>query len=68
MVNLKNAIWQRTNPDAPPPAVADWRHYWTAGREGLCCWPTVAAELKRRNYRGIVCLTASTATKAPSSG
>ena len=56
MVNLKNAFWQRiTGPEAE---VAGWRVYWTSGRHGLASWPRVVAELKRRNYRGVVCLTA----------
>jgi sugar phosphate isomerase/epimerase len=56
MVNLKNAFWQRTTgPEAP---VAAWRPYWTSGRQGLASWVRVAAELRRRDYRGVVCLTA----------
>ena len=35
-----------------------WRPYWTSGRQGLASWPRVAAELKRRHYTGVVCLTA----------
>jgi len=56
MVNLKNAIWQRTN--GPEAEYAQWKHYWTSGRQGLTSWPRVAAELKRRNYEGVICLTA----------
>lgn len=56
MVNLKNAIWRRRN--GPEAEVADWEVYWTSGRQGLASWPRVAAELKRRGYRGVVCLTA----------
>jgi sugar phosphate isomerase/epimerase len=56
MVNLKNAIWQRTN--GPEAEYARWRVYWTSGRQGLCVWPNVVAELKRRAYQGVVCLTA----------
>ncbi len=56
MVNLKNAIWLRTN--GPEAEIAEWRHWWTSGRLGLASWPQVAAELKRRNYQGIYCLTA----------
>ncbi|HVC34584.1 MAG TPA: TIM barrel protein, partial [Chloroflexota bacterium] len=56
MVNLKNAFWRRTN--GPEAEVAEWRPYWTSGRQGLASWPRVAAELKRRDYRGVVCLTA----------
>ena len=56
MVNLKNAVWQRVN--GPEAEVARYRHYWTSGRQGLCSWPQVAEELKRRGYAGPVCLTA----------
>jgi sugar phosphate isomerase/epimerase len=56
MVNLKNAFWRRkTGPEAEH---VQWRHYWTSGRQGLASWPRVAAELKRRSYSGVVCLTA----------
>ena len=37
---------------------------WTAGREGLCHWPTVVSELKARAYRGPVCLTAEYSDEA----
>ncbi|MGD0005701.1 MAG: TIM barrel protein [Anaerolineaceae bacterium] len=56
MVNLKNACWQRTNPAEDGPA--EWAPWWTSGRLGLASWPRVAAELKRRRYSGVVCLTA----------
>lgn len=56
MVNLKNAIWQRTN--GPEAEFAEWKQYWTSGRQGLCPWPKVISELKRRGYAGVVCLTA----------
>ncbi len=56
MVNLKNAYWQRRN--GPEAEVAEWGVYWTSGRQGLASWPRVVAELKRRNYNGVVCLTA----------
>lgn len=56
MVNLKNAFYRRTNgPEAP---YATWEHYWTSGRHGLASWPAVIADLKRRGYTGVVCLTA----------
>jgi sugar phosphate isomerase/epimerase len=56
MVNLKNAFWRRkTGPEAEH---VQWRHYWTSGWQGLASWPRVAAELKRRGYSGVVCLTA----------
>jgi hypothetical protein len=56
MVNLKNALWQRIQ--GPEAEYAEWRHYWTSGRQGLCVWPRVVDELKSRAYRGVVCLTA----------
>jgi sugar phosphate isomerase/epimerase len=56
LVNLKNAFWQRVN--GPEAEYAEWRPYWTSGRQGLACWPRVAAELERRGYQGVICLTA----------
>jgi sugar phosphate isomerase/epimerase len=56
MVNLKNAFWQRKN--GPEAEHAQWRPYWTTGRHGLASWPRVAAELKKRGYSGVLCLTA----------
>lgn len=56
MVNLKSAFWVRAN--GPEAQAAEWRAHWTTGRHGLARWPRVAAELKRRNYAGVVCLTA----------
>ena len=56
MVNLKNALWRRTN--GPEAEVASWEIYWTSGRQGLANWPRVVAELKKRHYQGVVCLTA----------
>lgn len=56
MVNLKNGLWQRSN--GPEAEVAEWRHYWTSGRQGLASWPRVVSELRRRAYSGPVCLTA----------
>jgi sugar phosphate isomerase/epimerase len=56
MVNLKNAFWNRTN--GPEAEEASWHPWWTSGRQGLASWGKVAAELKRRAYQGVVCLTA----------
>jgi sugar phosphate isomerase/epimerase len=56
MVNLKNAVWARTNRQAAGPA--EWEPVWTSGTDGLASWPRVAAELQRRGYRGTICLTA----------
>ena len=57
MVNLKSACWVRRE-SAERDGQAEWRAHWTTGREGRANWPRVAAELKRRKYRGAVCLTA----------
>jgi len=56
MVNLKSAFWRRTT--GPEAEDVEWAPYWTTGRQGLVSWPRVATELKRRNYEGVVCLTA----------
>jgi sugar phosphate isomerase/epimerase len=56
MVNLKNAFRRRRNgPEAP---AAEWEVFWTTGPHGFASWPRVAAELQRRSYYGVVCLTA----------
>jgi sugar phosphate isomerase/epimerase len=56
MVNLKNAYWRRvTGPEAEDVC---WKPWWTTGPQGLASWPRVAAELRRRDYRGVICLTA----------
>lgn len=56
MVNLKNAFWRRVG--GPEAEDVRWRPWWTTGRQGLASWPRVAAELKRRHYQGVICLTA----------
>lgn len=56
MVNLKNAFWRRQN--GPEAESAVFGSYWTTGRHGMASWPRVAAELEKRDYRGVVCLTA----------
>jgi len=56
MVNLKNACWIRTT--GAEAEYAEWKPYWTSGREGLCSWPLVAQVLKERKYEGPLCLTA----------
>ena len=56
MVNLKNAYWRRKN--GPEAAVAEYEFYWTTGRQGLAHWPKVASELRKRNYAGVICLSA----------
>jgi len=62
MVNLKNAFWRlKTGPESP---VAQWQHYWTTGPYGLAPWPRVMAELQRRSYQGVVCLSAEYSDEA----
>jgi sugar phosphate isomerase/epimerase len=56
MVNLKNAYWRRIN--GPEAEDTKWQPWWTTGSQGLASWPRVTAELKRRNYPGVICLTA----------
>lgn len=56
LVNLKSAFWRLVSP--PEARVAEWGVYWTTGRRGRADWPRVARELKRRAYRGDLCLTA----------
>ncbi len=56
MVNLKNAFWRRRN--GPEAEYAQWHEYWTTGRNGLASWPRAAAELKRREWSGTLCLSA----------
>ncbi len=51
VVNLKNVVWQRTDPKA------EWLPFWTSGRDGLASWPRVAAKLKQMQYRGPLCLS-----------
>lgn len=55
LVNLKNAYWQMFGGAGQEP---QWRKFWSAGRFGLCSWPVVLAELRRRGYAGAYCLTA----------
>jgi sugar phosphate isomerase/epimerase len=62
MVNLKNAFWRRAG--GPEAEDVRWRPWWTTGRQGLASWPRVAAELRRRAYRGVICLTAEYSDEA----
>ena len=56
MVNLKNAYYQRiSGPDAPQ---AEWQLRFTTGRDGMASWPNVADVLRKKDYAGVVCLTA----------
>lgn len=62
MVNLKNAFWRRAG--GPEAEDVEWRPWWTTGRQGLASWPRIAAELRRRAYRGVICLTAEYSDQA----
>jgi len=62
MVNLKNAFWKRIN--GPEAEYALWQPYWTSGNHGLADWPKVIRELKRRQYQGVICLTAEYSDEA----
>ncbi len=35
-----------------------WKSTWVTGKQGITSWPIVAIELKKRGYRGDLCLTA----------
>lgn len=56
LVNLKSAFWIRVTCSEADDV--QWKSYWTIGREGITSWPAVANELKKRGYRGDICLPA----------
>lgn len=56
MVNFKNAFYRRQN--GPEAELAEWKPYFTSGRQGLASWPRAAAYLQKRGFQGVVCLTA----------
>lgn len=56
LVNLKNAVWRRTNDEAASPP--EFGCFWTLGKDGMGSWTTFIAELTKRNYAGDYCLTA----------
>ena len=56
MIFLKNPFWKRRN--GPDAEFAEWSIHWTTGRHGLQSWPTVADELKKRGYEGVINLNA----------
>jgi sugar phosphate isomerase/epimerase len=62
MVNLKNAYYERVN--GPEAEAAEWRRHFTTGPHGMASWARVAAELQRRRYEGVVCLTAEYTAEA----
>ncbi|MFC5653800.1 sugar phosphate isomerase/epimerase family protein [Paenibacillus solisilvae] len=56
MVNFKNAYYKRVN--GPEALTAEWKRYFTSGRQGLALWTRAAEYLKKRSYGGVICLTA----------
>jgi sugar phosphate isomerase/epimerase len=56
MVNLKNGYFVRSN--GPEAETAEWKRHFTTGRHGLAHWPRIAAYIKKRNFSGVICLTA----------
>ncbi len=56
MVNLKNAFYRRVS--GPEALDVKWDKYYTNGRQGFASWPVIAEYLKKRNYEGVICLTA----------
>lgn len=57
MVNFKAAHWYRTNPEEFS-AEAKWEARWVRGREGMCNWKDAVEYLKKRGYKGTICLPA----------
>lgn len=56
MVNLKNMVWERTDP--PGAVAATWRKRVVAGREGLASWPDAIGRLLARGFRGVITICA----------
>jgi len=56
MVNFKNAFYRRIN--GPEADEAQWGRFFTTGNHGLCSWPRAVKYLKKRGYKGTVCLPA----------
>ena len=56
VVNLKNAYWRRVS--GPEAAVAEWKRYFTSGRQGRSSWKRVADKLKQMDYTGPICFSA----------
>lgn len=56
LVNFKAAYYKRkTGPEADE---AQFERYFTTGRYGLTSWSRVVKYLSKRNYEGVICLTA----------
>jgi sugar phosphate isomerase/epimerase len=56
MVNFKNAYYKLIS--GPEAEHAEWKRYFTSAQHGLASWPRASAYLKKRNYNGVICLTA----------
>jgi sugar phosphate isomerase/epimerase len=56
MVNLKNAYWHRAN--GPEAKQAQWKPYFTSGRQGLSDWAAVACGVKSVGYQGPITFSA----------
>jgi sugar phosphate isomerase/epimerase len=61
-VNLKNGYWRRVS--GPEAEIAEWKVYWTSGRQGRASWSRVVAKLKALAYTGPICLTAEYSNEA----
>ncbi|MBN1553314.1 MAG: sugar phosphate isomerase/epimerase [Phycisphaerae bacterium] len=61
LVNLKNAVWRRTNDETEP--TPEFGCFWTLGKDGMASWEKFISELKKRNYTGDYCLTAEYSAK-----
>jgi sugar phosphate isomerase/epimerase len=62
MVNFKNAYYKLLS--GPEAESAAWKRYFTSGRHGLASWPRTSEYLKKRNYSGVICLSAEYSNEA----
>ncbi len=56
LVNLKSAYWVRES--GPEVQDAAWHHYWTLGGYGITNWKASIDDLKKRKFKGDICLSA----------
>jgi len=63
MVNFKAAHWYRENLAAHAEE-ARWGVYWVSGQNGMCSWKEAVEYLKKRGYKGTVCLPAEYSDEA----
>lgn len=61
LVNLKNAVWRRTNDEKDE--TPKFGSFWTLGRDGMGNWKSFIDELKKRKYTGDYCLSAEYSAK-----